>query len=435
MVERRAAGEPLQYVLGRWAFRTLDLLVDRRVLIPRPETEVVAGFAIAAAAAVEHDAVVVDLGTGSGAIALAVAAERWPHVEVWGTDASAGALAVARANLAGLGRRASVARLVEGDWFAALPEDLRGRVDVIVSNPPYVGTAEPLAAEVADWEPLGALFAGADGLDDLRRIIAEAPGWLRPGGVLVLEIGETQGAAVLDLAAAAGLVDAVIEPDLTGRDRALVAHSPLATEPVEPAVVDPHVVERIVAALRAGEVVVLPTDTVYGLVALPSDPVAMDAVFALKGRGDQVPIAVLCADADQALALAGPAVDPAVRQAAERWWPGPLTLVLPRQAGLELHLGEPATTIGVRVPDHALVRAVAAQVGPVAATSANPHGAPPATTAAEARAGVGTSVALVVDGGPSPLTASTVIDATTHPWRVVREGPLPAASVLAVAGG
>jgi len=228
LVARRAAGEPLQYVLGRWGFRTLDLLVDRRVLIPRPETEVVAGLAIDAAAALDRTAVVVDLGTGSGAIALSVAAERWPHVEVWATDASADALSVARANLAGLGRRSSVVRLVEGDWFAALPDDLRGRVDVVVSNPPYVAAAEPLPSEVARWEPAAALRSGPDGLDDLRRIIADAPRWLAPGGVLVTEIGETQGAAVTGLAAAAGLADATIAPDLAGRDRALVTHLPEA---------------------------------------------------------------------------------------------------------------------------------------------------------------------------------------------------------------
>ena len=226
LVRRRETGEPLQYVLGRWGFRTLDLLVDRRVLIPRPETEVVAGLAIEAAAAIEQPALVVDLGTGSGAIALSVAAERWPHVEVWATDASAEALAVARANLAGLGRRSSVVRLVEGDWYGALPDELEGRVDVVVSNPPYVAATEPLPPEVAEWEPTSALRAGPDGLDELRRIISDAPRWLAAGGVLVTEIGETQGAAVIDLATSAGLVDATIAPDLAGRDRALVARLP-----------------------------------------------------------------------------------------------------------------------------------------------------------------------------------------------------------------
>lgn len=223
MVQRRAGGEPLQYVLGRWGFRTLDLLVDRRVLIPRPETEIVAGFAVDALAALDRAGVAVDLGTGSGAIALSLAAERWPHVEVWATDASPDALAVARANLAGLGRRGGVVRLVEGDWYAALPDDLRGRVDVVVSNPPYVADFEVLPVDVRDWEPASALLAGADGLDDIRRIVTGAPGWLTDAGVLVVEIGETQGQAVVALAEAAGFATAEVHPDLAGRDRVLVA--------------------------------------------------------------------------------------------------------------------------------------------------------------------------------------------------------------------
>mgnify|MGYP001417498100 CR=1 FL=1 len=223
MVRRRSAGEPLQYVLGRWGFRTLDLLVDRRVLIPRPETEVVADHAIRSAQAVGGDAVVVDLGTGSGAIALSVAAECWPHVEVWATDVSAEALAVARANLAGLGRRAASVRLLEGDWFAALPADLRGRVDVVVSNPPYVAADDPLPGEVADWEPPGALVAGPSGLEAVEQIVAEAPAWLAKGGTLVVEVGDTQGTAAAALAAAAGFAEVDVVPDLTGRDRVLVA--------------------------------------------------------------------------------------------------------------------------------------------------------------------------------------------------------------------
>jgi release factor glutamine methyltransferase len=223
LVDRRVAGEPLQYVLGSWGFRTLDLLVDHRVLIPRPETEVVAGLAIEALAARPAAGRAADLGTGSGAIALSLAAERWPDVEVWATDASPDALAVARANLAGLGRRASVVRLLEGDWFAALPDDLRGTFDVVVSNPPYVATTDALPAEVVEWEPAAALLAGDDGLDDLRRIIAEAPAWLAPGGTLVVEIGETQGVAVVDLARAAGFAVAEVHPDLAGKPRALVA--------------------------------------------------------------------------------------------------------------------------------------------------------------------------------------------------------------------
>jgi release factor glutamine methyltransferase len=222
MVLRRLGGEPLQYVLGEWGFRTLHLFVDPRVLIPRPETEVVAELAIAV---LPSGGTLVDLGTGSGAIALSVAAERWPDVEVWGSDASADALAVARANLAGLGRRAAVVRPVEGSWYDALPDELRGRVDVVVSNPPYVAAADLLPSEVADWEPAGALVSGPTGLEAVEVIVAGADEWLAPEGTLVIEIGDTQGAAVLDLAHAAGFTSARIEQDLAGRDRALVARS------------------------------------------------------------------------------------------------------------------------------------------------------------------------------------------------------------------
>jgi release factor glutamine methyltransferase len=223
MVARRATGEPLQYVLGRWAFRTLDLFVDRRVLIPRPETEVVAGLAIDALAALDRPALAVDLGTGSGAIALSLAAERWPHIEVWATDRSPAALEVARANLAGLGRRAGVVRLVEGSWFDALPEAHRGGIDLLVSNPPYVAADDPLPLEVAEWEPSDALVSGPTGLEAIEQIVADAPGWLRSEGVLVIEIGEQQGTAARDLALGVGFAEATVHPDLAGRDRVLVA--------------------------------------------------------------------------------------------------------------------------------------------------------------------------------------------------------------------
>lgn len=193
----------------------------------------------------------------------------------------------------------------------------------------------------------------------------------------------------------------------------------------------PDVVERVAAALSRGELVVLPTDTVYGLVARPGDAAAVDRIFALKGRATATPLAVLCADPDQALALAAPPIAPAVRAVAERWWPGPLTLVVARRPGVDLHLGEPASTIGLRVPDHDLVRRLARAVGPVAATSANRHGELPATTAAEAERVLGAGVGLVVDGGPLPDAASTVVDTTQRPWRVLREGPIPAADLLA----
>jgi release factor glutamine methyltransferase len=226
MVERREAGEPLQYVLGRWGFRGLDLLVDRRVLIPRPETEQVVSIALelldAMGSGRDGPTTVVDLGTGSGAIALSVACER-PRANIWGTDRSAAALEVARANLAGIGRAAARVRVVEGDWFDALPRELAGSVDLIVANPPYVATGDALPDDVAQWEPPEALRAGSTGLDAIAVITRDAPQWLRAGGALVVEIGETQGDAASELASTAGLTDVEVRSDLAGRPRVLCA--------------------------------------------------------------------------------------------------------------------------------------------------------------------------------------------------------------------
>lgn len=226
MVGRRVAGEPLQYVLGRWSFRHLDLAVDARALIPRPETEAVVEVALA-----ELDRVIsggrraplaVDLGTGTGAIALSLVAER-PRMQVVATDASDDALALARANLAGIGSPAQRVRMVAGSWWEALNPELEGTIDLVVSNPPYIADGVALEPVVQDWEPMGALRSGADGLDDLRVIIAGATTWLRPGGALVLEIGDTQGEVVCELARTAGLDDVELHDDLTGRIRALSA--------------------------------------------------------------------------------------------------------------------------------------------------------------------------------------------------------------------
>ena len=225
MTRRRLAGEPLQYVMGRWAFRHLDLMVDRRVLIPRPETEMVAEVALKIAQACSAPRVVVDLGTGSGAIGLSLAHELpLDGTTVWLTDASADALDVARANLAGIGRAGSNVRVTQGDWYAALPTSLRGTIDVIVTNPPYIAVDDPqVEPTVANHEPHQALFAGSDGLDALRVIVAEAPVWLRGGGALVCEIGHRQGDVVRELMTNAGLHDSEVRQDLLGRDRIAVA--------------------------------------------------------------------------------------------------------------------------------------------------------------------------------------------------------------------
>lgn len=238
MVARRVTGEPLQYVLGVWGFRGLDLTVDRRALIPRPETETVVDEALAQLAlTAPTNPVVVDLGTGTGAIALAVATEV-AGSRVWATDVSTDALALARVNLVatvGPGERVS---LCAGRWYDALPGDLAGQVDLVVSNPPYVAATDVLPEEVSGWEPSLALVSGPTGLEAVGEILAEAPRWLKPGGSLVVEIAPHQASVVVAMAAAAGLVDADVHPDLTGRLRTLVARRPDADVP--PDEVDPR---------------------------------------------------------------------------------------------------------------------------------------------------------------------------------------------------
>jgi release factor glutamine methyltransferase len=208
LVDRRVAGEPIAHITGRREFWSLDLMVSPDVLIPRPDSETLIEVALRGQA--PHR--ILDLGTGSGALLLAALSE-WPQATGLGIDASPAALAIAQANAerTGLANRASF-RL--GNWGEGLVE----RFDLILCNPPYIGTGEPLSAEVQAHEPALALFAGADGLDAYRRILPQLPGLLQPGGRALLEIGHEQGRAVSSLAAAQKCAVSV-HTDLAGRDR------------------------------------------------------------------------------------------------------------------------------------------------------------------------------------------------------------------------
>jgi release factor glutamine methyltransferase len=239
MLARRIKGEPLQYVLGAWSFRGLDLMVDSRVLIPRPETEFVVEIALEEAVRLgmkrarrrlslvepEPRAVVADIGTGSGAIACALEAEL-PDVEVWATDVSDEALAVARANVAGCA--ATRVRVADaGPWFAPLPEALKGELRLVVSNPPYVAEHElpSLPAEVADYEPRAALISGPTGTEAIELLLDETRAWLEPGGAFVCELAPHQADAMQRAAGALGWREALVRHDLTGRARVLLARA------------------------------------------------------------------------------------------------------------------------------------------------------------------------------------------------------------------
>jgi release factor glutamine methyltransferase len=209
LVERRRGHEPVAYIVGHREFWSLDLRVTPDVLIPRPDSETVVDAALTAAGPRPR---VLDLGTGSGCLLLAVLHER-PGAWGVGIDRSPAAAAVAKGNAErlGLGQRAA---FIVGDWTAAI----NGRFDLVLANPPYIGTGEPLDREVADFEPASALFAGADGLDDYRRIIPGLTGLMAPGGSAHLEIGHAQSNLVRTMAEAAGLVPE-LHRDLAGRPR------------------------------------------------------------------------------------------------------------------------------------------------------------------------------------------------------------------------
>lgn len=208
VLARRRAREPVAYILGRRAFRHIDLVVDRRVLVPRPETELLVEIALD----LPRGARVADIGTGSGAIALALKYER-PDLHVMATDASEEALAVARANAEALKIDVSFAH---GDLLVPLDGT---PLDAIVSNPPYVADRTELAPEIANYEPAQALFAGPDGLDVLRRLV---PAAAKRAPFVAFEVGAGQAGAVGALLRQAGMTKVRAHKDLAGIERVVV---------------------------------------------------------------------------------------------------------------------------------------------------------------------------------------------------------------------
>ena len=216
---RRCVGEPTQHITGEQGFRRLILEVRPGVFVPRPETEVVVDQALAAIAG-RAAPIVVDVGTGSGAIALAVRDER-PDARVIAIDVSPEAVSLTKANA---GRLALPVEVLEGDLLEPLPGSIRGEVDLVISNPPYV-TERALASLSREVlaDPPAALFGGADVYE---RLFAQARDALRAGAAVVVEIEETRGEEIRDVASAAGFLVVDVAPDLNGRDRVLIARVP-----------------------------------------------------------------------------------------------------------------------------------------------------------------------------------------------------------------
>lgn len=448
LIARRARREPIAYILGRAAFRYLELEVGPGVLIPRPETEELVEAALeelrvrpplspVPSGGGWAAPVVADLGTGSGAITFSLATEG--GVRVLATDSSGEALGVARRNRARLGLAGAV-ELVSADL---LGEFASGTLRLLVSNPPYIPTHEyeALEPDVRDYEPRVALDAGADGLEVYRRLAPQALSALGPGGVLLVEVGHDQAERVAEVLRGAGLSEVASQRDLSGRERIVRALRP-GTAVRDSRELTPWEVAAVAGALRQGAVVGVPTDTVYGLAAAWDSSPGVERLFAAKGRPPESPVAALFASAAQIEALLPDLSGPA-RLVLRLLLPGPYTFVVATCTLRPERVGTP-DSLGVRVPDHPVLMELLRRTGvPLAATSANRSGLPAPATLGETEPQLLTRCSLAFEDlrdAPRPAgVPSTVVDLRPlddgGTARVLREGAVLEEQALeAVAG-
>ena len=474
LIARRATHEPVAYILARAYYRHLRLEVTPAVLIPRPETEELvdvalgslrrrplwrgeapaaprapgAGAAAPAGAPAAPSAgaasptgmpasapLVADIGTGSGAIALSLAQEA--GVRVLATDTSAGALEVAARNAAAAGLEGLV-EFRHADLLAGVADDA---LHLVVGNPPYVRSDEmaSLAPDIRLYEPVSALDAGPDGLAVIRRLLPQAGRALRPGGSVILEVGDGQATAVAGLARDAGFSLITVHKDLSQKDRIVEATLPGAPR-ATPGELDEARAAVLREALEAGAVIGVPTDTVYGIAARWDSPAGVRRLFAAKGRPPEQPVAVLFPSA-AAIEDALPGLDARSAQVLRALLPGPFTFVVATTVARPALVGT-AGSLGVRVPDHPALLELLRSLGtPLAATSANLSGGADAATLADvdptvlAHCSVAfTSVEERPQGTPEAGSASTVADLRPLSGGgvpvILRQGAVPKATML-----
>lgn len=461
LVARRAAREPVAYILGRAYFRHLVLEVGPAVLIPRPETEELVEVALSllrrrplldgldrtdstSTSELDTQPLVADVGTGSGAIALSLAQEA--GVRVLAIDTSPAALAVAEANAKKLGLEDSV-ELSLSDLLAGVSDS---SLHLVVSNPPYVasddmGTLEP---DIRLYEPVAALEAGPDGLAVIARLLKEAVRVLGPGGSLLLEVGDRQATEVEGLARDAGFALVDVHKDMSGKDRIVEATMPgAATLRIDGS--DERQFAAVRSALQESAIVGVPTDTVYGLAARWDSAAGVRALFLAKGRAQEQTVAVLFASVDE-VERALPHLDPMACRVMRGLLPGPYTFVVTTEVPRAPLVGT-ADSLGVRVPDAPGLLSLIASLGtPLAATSANLTGGRDAATlkdvapAVLAHCSVAFDAASSADRGGGPGggagtgqiagLASTVVDlrplSDGGPPVVLRVGAVPEKQVL-----
>lgn len=487
LIARRAAHEPVAYILQRVHFRHLSLELTPAVLIPRPETEELVEAALgllrrrppwgglprqgdgpeATAPLTGAAPLIADVGTGSGAIALSIAQET--GMRVLALDSSAAALDVAARNAAadanavlrntpaardaatprdataegteagaGLGRLDGLVEFREADLLSGVPD---GSLHLVVSNPPYVTTADlaALAPDIRLYEPRAALDGGPDGLDVIRRLLPDAARALRPGGSVLLEIGVGQAEAVAGLARDAGFVLVDVHKDMSQKDRIVQA-----TLPGAPVLALSDLGTCEVAALRgalaAGAIIGIPTDTVYGLAAKWDSTAGVRALFAAKGRAPEQPVAVVFPSVSSVLESL-PDLDSRVAGVMQSLLPGPYTFVVSTAVPRPERVGT-IDSLGVRVPGHlGLLGFLCVLDMPLAATSANRSGGADVTALSNVDPQVLAHCSVALPGsaaqeavGVGPGSSSTVVDlrplVRAEPPVVLREGAVAASDTL-----
>lgn len=439
---RRLAHEPVAYLIGERAFYDLTFAVGPGALIPRPESEHLVEEALAWARAHSNETLrIVDIGTGSGALAVTLA-RHLPQARVWAVDISAQALEVAARNVERYGLRERV-RLLQSDLLAGVPGQT---FDLIVANLPYIPSHEMpgLMPDVRDYEPHLALDGGPDGADLIRRLLSEAQQRLASPGLLLLEIDPSQAEMLESLAQETWPVASVsVGRDLAGLSRWIKVQRDeerRMTADTDDIVAAPAMVTRFltleeddlpaspamdsaVEVLRSGQPLVFPTDTVYGIGCDLWSERAIAGLYAAKRRPSSMPIPVLVSGVEQVAQVARELPE-AFAELVRRYWPGGLTLIVWRDARVPDVLCAGGDTVAVRMPDDPIALALIARMGgAMAVTSANLSGQPAPTTAEAAKAQLEGQVPLILDGGECPGgQASTIVDLTTSPPCMVREG-------------
>ncbi|MCL1890895.1 MAG: peptide chain release factor N(5)-glutamine methyltransferase [Coriobacteriia bacterium] len=464
-LQRRALGEPLQYIVGKAPFRFLELAVRSGVLIPRPETELLVDFVLEHLEANDvHPARVLDIGTGSGAIALALVSEN-AAVEVVATDMSEQALLVAQENAACLPKPLqSRISIIHDDLATSFVANAKqqGSFDIVVSNPPYIPSAayQKLPIEIANYEPQEALEGGADGLDVFRRLAKQAACLLKPGGLLACELDETNVEAAARLLKQEELAqdpttqtkttqesvwqNVACHVDLAGRLRFVTAQlsgSKNVSEDKPPCPQRyPHRYSywgenfsAVLDALQAGKPAIFPTDTVYGIGVAVNKNVSLDALYQFKERDEKKPIAWLVSDVAALLRYAD--APPAyAAQLAEAFWPGALTLIVRASTEVPPEFQAKDGTIALRLPNHTNTLELIRQLGvPLATSSANLSDQAPATSVQELDPTFAAAGIPILDGGTTQgSTPSTVVSCLGAEPVVVRQGLLSKDAIKAV---